>query len=70
MVKIVVASPNLTQRLLFYPGLGPTMLDNIGRVKSTKLKAQIFFISLESMRFNLYLSFNIPVHSFFLHLET
>jgi hypothetical protein len=70
MVKIVVASPNLTQYLLFYLGLGPTILDTIGRVKSTKLKAQIFFISLESMRINLYLSFNIPVHSFFLHLET
>jgi hypothetical protein len=34
MVKIVVGSPSLTQPLLFYPGLGPAMLDNICGVDS------------------------------------
>jgi hypothetical protein len=32
MAKIVVGSSSLTQPLLFYPGLGPAMLDNIGGV--------------------------------------
>jgi hypothetical protein len=27
MARIVVGSPNLTQPLLLYPGLGPTMLE-------------------------------------------
>jgi hypothetical protein len=27
MARIVVGSPNLTQPLLLYPGLGPAMLD-------------------------------------------
>jgi hypothetical protein len=34
MTKIVVGSPSLTQPLLFYPGLGPAMLDNIGGVQT------------------------------------
>jgi hypothetical protein len=33
MAKIIVGSPSLTQPLLLYLGLGPTMLDNIGGVK-------------------------------------
>jgi hypothetical protein len=32
MAKIVVGSSSLTQPLLLYPGLGPSMLDNIGGV--------------------------------------
>jgi hypothetical protein len=37
MAKIVVGSSCLTQPLLLYPGLGPTMLDNIGGVRKEKL---------------------------------
>jgi hypothetical protein len=33
MAKIVVASLNLTQPLLLYPGSEPAMLDNIGGVQ-------------------------------------
>jgi hypothetical protein len=45
MTKIV-GSPSLTQPLLLYPGLGRTMLDNIGGVKSEKkicCRLQIIF---------------------------
>jgi hypothetical protein len=35
MAKIVVGSPSQTQPLLLYLGLGPAMLDNIGRVNQT-----------------------------------
>jgi hypothetical protein len=37
MAKIVVGSPSLTQPLLLYPGLGPTMLDNIDATKVQSL---------------------------------
>jgi hypothetical protein len=33
MVKIVVGSSSLPPPFLLYPGLGPTMLDNIDEVK-------------------------------------
>jgi hypothetical protein len=34
MVRIVVGSPNLTQPLLLYPGLGPAMLEQHRRSSS------------------------------------
>jgi hypothetical protein len=43
MARIVVGSPNLTQPLLLYPGLGPAMLEqhrrsyNLESVKEQKL---------------------------------
>jgi hypothetical protein len=55
MAKIVVSSPNLTQPLLLYPGLGPAMLDNISGVdikqfKTTQIKSSTgrFHVSAHS----------------------
>jgi hypothetical protein len=42
MARIVVGSPNLTQLLLLYPGLGPTMLEQYRR-------SSLLFISSEEI---------------------
>jgi hypothetical protein len=39
MARIVVGSPNLTQPLLLYPGLGPAMLEQHRRSSSPKKNA-------------------------------
>jgi hypothetical protein len=36
MARIVVGSPNLTQPLLLYPGLGPAMLEQHRRSSSSR----------------------------------
>jgi hypothetical protein len=38
MARIVVGSPNLTQSLLLYPGLGPVMLEQHRRSYATSKK--------------------------------
>jgi hypothetical protein len=38
MARIVVGSPNLTQPLLLYPGLGPAMLEQHRRSLASHLK--------------------------------
>jgi hypothetical protein len=37
MARIVVGSPNLTQPLLLYPGLGPAMLEQHRQSSTLKL---------------------------------
>jgi hypothetical protein len=56
MAKIVVGSPSLTQPLLLYPGLGSTMLDNIGGVKCHLIKQKNISSSAKCNLYNIELT--------------
>jgi hypothetical protein len=43
MAKIVVGSPNLTQPLLLYPGLGPAMLEQHRRSLQSSIIPNNFY---------------------------
>jgi hypothetical protein len=49
MARIVVGSPNLTQPLLLYPGLGPAMLEQHRRSSQTnRATHKILLVTTES----------------------